>query len=138
MSRENVELVRALLRMFEQGDHERVFDFYDQRIEWDASRLADVIPDTAGVYHGHDGVRTYWRHWLQAWDKLQFEVQDIVDSGDEVVAMIRNQRQRGRHSGVTTTMPAYALIFTIRDRKVTRWRAYPDQAEALEAVGLRE
>lgn len=29
-------------------------------------------------------------------------------------------------------------VFTIRDGKVTRWRSYPDQEQALSAVGLRE
>ena len=30
-------------------------------VEWDASRLHELIPDLDDVYHGHDGVRTYWR-----------------------------------------------------------------------------
>ena len=31
---------------------------------------------------------------------------------------------------------AYAQVFTIRDGKLVRWRTYPDQQEALRAVGL--
>ena len=137
MSRENVELVRTLLEMFERREHERVFDFYDPDIEWDASN-AGMVPDAAEVFRGHDGVRTYWRRWLQAWDDLEFEVQAVLDAGDDVVALIHNQRQRGRHSGITTESPPYALVFTIRHGKVTRWRSYPEQEQALEAVGLRE
>ncbi len=124
--------------MFQQRDHEGVFDFYDPEIEWDASRLVDVIPDTAGVYHGHDGVRTYWRRWLQAWSDLDFEVQDVLDAGDEVVALIQNQRQWGRHSRLVSDMAPYGLVFTVRGGKVTRWRSFPDQEQALEDVGLRE
>ena len=137
MSRENVELVRSLLEMFDRREHERAFDFYDPEIEWDASK-GTMIPDAAEVFHGHDGVRTYWRRWLQAWSDLEFEVQDVLDAGDNVVALIHNQRQWGRHSGLATVVPPYALVFTIRDGKVTRWRSYPNQQEALEAVGLRE
>ena len=48
----------------------------------------------------------------------------MLDAGDEVVALIDNQRQWGRHSGIETQMPPYALVFTFRDGKVVRWRSY--------------
>jgi len=138
MSQENVELVRDLLEAFQRRDHERAFDFYDPDIEWDATRVAELIPDLAGVYHGHEGVRTYWREWLSAWKDLQFEVEDLRDGGEEVVALIRNQRQWGRHSGIATDIPSYGIVFTIRDGVVVRWRTYPDHESALEAAGLSE
>jgi ketosteroid isomerase-like protein len=139
MSEENVELVRRLLEMFAKRDHERAFDFYAPDIEWDATGHREVSPDLAGVYRGHDGVRTYWRRWLSAWRDLEFEIEDVRDgAGDEVVALIRNQRQWGRHSGIVTEMPAYGLVFTIRGDKVVRWRSYSDQESALEAAGLSE
>jgi ketosteroid isomerase-like protein len=138
MSEENVETVRRLLAGFQRRDHERAFDFYSPDIEWDASRIAETIPDLAGVYHGHEGVRTYWRRWLSAWSDLQFDVQDIRDAGENVVALIRNQRQTGRHSGIETPFPPYALVFTFHEGKVIRWKSYPDQGSALEAAGLSE
>jgi ketosteroid isomerase-like protein len=136
MSQENVEIVRTLLEGFRRRDHERAFDFYDAEIEWDASRAVEEIPDLAGVYRGHDGVRTYWKRWLSAWRDLQFEIEDVRDAGDEVVALIGNQRQWGRHSGIATDFPPYGLVFTIRGGKVVRWCSYPDQQQALEAAGL--
>ena len=139
MSQENVELVRKLLDMFARRDHEAVFAFYAPDIEWDATNIGDVgLDDLKGVYRGHEGVRTYWRRWLQAWKDLQFEVADVVDAGDEVVALIRNQRQWGRSSGIVTEMPPYGLVFTILDGKVVRWRNFPSYESALEAAGLRE
>jgi ketosteroid isomerase-like protein len=139
MSEENVELVRDLLEAFRRRDHERAFDFYDPAIEWDASGHRAVNPDLAGVFRGHEGVRTYWRRWLSAWKDLEFEIQDVRDGeGGEVVALIRNQRQWGRHSGIATDMPPYGLVFTIRDGKVVRWRSFPDQEAALEAAGVSE
>ncbi|MGA6948861.1 MAG: nuclear transport factor 2 family protein [Solirubrobacterales bacterium] len=151
MSQENVDLVRRLLDMFARRDHEGVFEFYDPDIEWDASNLsgpaggamgdlegAGAMGDLEGVYRGHEGVRTYWRRWLEAWQDIEFEVQDVLDGGDEVVALIRNQRQWGRHSRIATEMPPYGLVFTIRDGKVVRWRSYPNQQSALEAAGLSE
>ena len=140
MSQENVELVRRLLDMFARRDHEAVFAFYDSEIEWDARAAPDfgAVDDLSGFYRGHEGVRAYWRRWLQAWKDIQFEVDDVLDAGDEVVALIRNQRQWGRESGIVTVMPPYGLVFTIRAGKVVRWRSYPNQESALEAVGLSE
>ena len=141
MSQENVELVRRLLEMFAAREHEAVFAFYDREIEWNAEVSPGglgLVDDLQGVYHGHDGVRTYWRRWLQAWKDLTFEVEDIVGAGDEVVALIRNQRQWGRQSGIVTEMPPYGLVFTIRDGKVVRWQSYPSHSSALAAVGLAD
>jgi ketosteroid isomerase-like protein len=139
MSKQNVELVRRLLEMFARREHEAVFAFYDPDIEWDATNIrAFGLDDLAAVYHGHEGVRTYWRRWLQAWKDLEFDVEKVLDAGDEVVALIRNQRQWGRHSGIPVELPPYGLIFTIRAGKVVRWRNFADQEAALEAAGLRE
>ena len=138
MSQENVELIRALAEAFQRRDHERAFDFYDLEIEWDASRQSQLIPDLAGVYNGHEGVRTFWRGWLSAWEDLRFEIQDVRDGGDEIVLLIRDQRQWGRHTGIATDFPSYGMVFTIRGGKVVRLRSYPDQESALEAAGLSE
>jgi ketosteroid isomerase-like protein len=139
MSDENVTVVRDLLEAFRRRDHERAFDFYDPEIEWDATRAGGISLDLAGVYRGHDGVRVYWRRWLSAWKDLQFEIEDVREGeGGEVVALIRNQRQWGRHSGIATEMAPYGLVFTIRAGKVVRWRAFPDRESALDAAGLSE
>ena len=136
VSQENVKIVRELLDAFARREHERAFELYDPDIEWDAS--LQPAPDAAGVYRGHDGVRTFWRRWLSAWKDLDFDVEDVLDAGDDVVALIRNQRQFGRHTGIVTEVPDYALVFTLRGGKVVRWRFFPDQRAALEAVGLEE
>jgi ketosteroid isomerase-like protein len=139
MSQENVEIVRTLFDTFARRDHEAAFAYYDAEIEWDASRgraVGDI--DTAGVYHGHDGVRDYWRRWLSAWEDVEATEVEFVDRGQTVVALIHKQRLRGRGSGVEVDAPPYAIAFVFRNRKVVRWVFYPTQTEALEAAGLSE
>ena len=116
---------------------EASFDYLDPEIEWDASRGLEINPDIAGVYHGKEGVRGFWRTWLSAWRDLRFEY-DIRARGDEVVVLVRNQRQWGRHSGIETRFPPYAWSYTFREGKIVRARFFQDQAEALEAAGLSE
>ena len=140
MSEENVELVRRLLDMFAKREHEGVFELYDPDIEWDASPNLSPggVDDLAGVYHGHEGVRNYWRRWLSAWKDIQFEVQDVLDADGEVVALIHNQRMWGRRTAASrSTSPRWAGFHDSR-RQVVRWRSFRDQKSALEAAGLSE
>ena len=145
MSQEYVEIVRAAteagnnpegVARLARGDFD--FTFIDPEIEWDATGVRDLVPDLADVYRGHEGVRIYWRRWFEAWRGLEFEVQDVLDAGDEIVVLIRNQRQWGRYTDIATELPPYALVYTFRDGKIVRWRAFPEQDEALKAVGLSE
>jgi ketosteroid isomerase-like protein len=144
VSEENVALVRATLEAYQNPDTmamlangELDLQLVDPNVEWDASRLTEMVPDLAGVYRGHDGVRAYWRRWFEAWSDLEFEF-ELRDAGDDVIALFRNQRQWGRHTGICTELPPYAQVFTLRDGKLVRWRTFPDEESALKAVGLNE
>jgi ketosteroid isomerase-like protein len=145
MSQQNVEIVRAAIALYQQpggiellARGELDFGLIDPDVEWDASGINDMVPDLAGVYRGHEGVRTYWRRWCEAWRDLQFDVRDIREAGDNVVALIENQRQWGRHTGIATELPPWAMVFTFGDGKLVRWCVFPDHVSALEAVGLEE
>jgi ketosteroid isomerase-like protein len=144
MTDANVELVRAVLSAYQDPEMMRTLasgeldlQLVDPDVEWDASLLTEVVPDLAGVYRGHDGVRTYWRRWFEAWSDLEFDF-ELRDAGDEVVVLLRNQRQWGRHTGICTELPPYAQVFTLREGRLVRWRTFPDQESALQAVGLDE
>jgi ketosteroid isomerase-like protein len=145
MSQEYVEMVRAAteavknpegIARLARGDFD--LTFIDPEIEWDATGAKDLVPDLADVYWGHEGVRTYWRRWLEAWRYIEFDIQDVLDAGDEVVVLICNQRQWGRHTGIVSELPPFALVYTFRDGKVVCFRSFPDHESALEAVGLAE
>jgi ketosteroid isomerase-like protein len=142
VSQANVELVRVAVEAYKNpamisalARGELDLQLVDPDIEWDASRLTEMVPDLAGVYRGHDGVRTYWRRWFEAWSELEFDF-ELRDAGEEVVVLLRNQRQWGRHTGICTALPPYAQVFTLCEGKLVRWRTFPDQESALKAAGL--
>jgi ketosteroid isomerase-like protein len=138
MSRENVELVRSVTEAWQRREQEATFEHVAPDVEWDATGIGELIPDLAGIYRGHDGIRTYWRRWLAAWRDLQFEIEDVRDGGDEVVLLVRNQRQWGRRSGIESRVPPYGAVFTVRGGQIARVRWFGEQEAALKAAGLSE
>jgi ketosteroid isomerase-like protein len=137
MSQENVEIIQTLFEAFQQRDVKTMESLMAPEVEWDATRFVGVIPDLVGVYHGTEGTQRFWRTWLSSWKDLVFE-HELRDAGDEVVALIHNQRQWGRHSGIETEVPDYAWVYTVRRGKVVRGCFYPDHRSGLEAAGLSD
>ena len=125
MSRQNVEVVRSIYRLWSEGR--------------EASRLIHpdleyVNPPNAvetGTRHGRGALRGV----LDVYPDFHVEPDRFVDAGEDVVVIgtargtsasgIRAERQQG-------------YIWTIRDGVAIRLRWFNDPKEALEAVGLTE
>jgi uncharacterized protein len=129
MSQANVEVVRRALEAFARRDNEAIFLLYDPEVE-----ISHVV--LGGVYRGFDGVRAFFRDWLAAWDEYRMEVDEYIDAGDDVIAVIHTWG-RGKQSGVPVEARR-AHVWTVRDGKVWRLRIYATKAEALKAVGASE
>jgi ketosteroid isomerase-like protein len=134
MSEKNVEIVRQIYEAFRRRDSEAPYKHFAPDIEWDVSRNAMLV-DTA-VYRGHSGVRASFRDLLEAFDFIEYELEQCVDVGPHVLASI-HERYRGRGSGVEVDNRHFAL-WSLHEGKVVRMCVYRDRAEALEAVGLSE
>jgi hypothetical protein len=133
VSRENVEVVRRAIDAFNRGELEalaEVVDFYDPEIEYheDPGFLE------AGVYRGPGALAAHWRQFLDAFEDYRFEIEELLDAGDDVV-VLTHQLGRGKGSGIEVDM-RNAWVFTLRDGKLARIRPYADRAEALAAAGL--
>jgi hypothetical protein len=146
MSQENVEIVRAMFEDFLAGATEYDADGVLTRLPgeevWDAEIVFDIsvapMPDASGVFKGVEACRGFWREWLAAWDALEWEY-ELVDAGDRVVALINNQRMRGRATGIEMPIGGdYAHVLTFKEERLVHWEIYLTQEEALEAVGLSE
>ena len=133
MSQENVEVVRALFEAWGRGGLDALAEFWDPRIDW---RAAEGALDDAGPIHGVDAMRAYVQDWLDDFDELRVEAEELIDAGEQVVAVQRISG-RAKASGIETEI-RYAVVYTIRDGKIVRGREYWERAQALEAVGLRE
>lgn len=139
MSRENVEIVRRVYEAAARRDAVTVLALYDAGIELDASQLgvAGIAGGDDAVYHGHDGLRRFFREWHEAWTSIEYDFEELIDAGDEHVIAVVTRHARGRASGVEVER-AFALVWTLRGGKVARVVWFLSRGEALAAVGSSE
>ena len=129
MSKENVELVRH----FYAAD--------DQMAALAAMCAPNVVFDLTALFLDQPLIRGYDEglRYLEAspWASLRFDPEHYCDVDDQRVLVLVRTIQIGRASGVTLETRG-AQEFTFDDGLLTRYKVYPDRAEALKAVGLEE
>jgi ketosteroid isomerase-like protein len=131
MSDENVALVRAVYAALSRGDIEAALAWGAPDAVHDWSRS---IGPYRGVYEGFEALRTFWTEFRNAVEDVTFDVEETVEVGLNVIAMVR-VRIRGRGSGAEAVGRG-AHLWTVKDGKVVRFVLFQDKPEALEAVGL--
>jgi ketosteroid isomerase-like protein len=129
VSQENVEIVRGLYDAYRRGDADTARAAIDPNVEWDSRHHVD-----GRVYHGHDGVREFFRNWLGLWESTDSRPEKFLDAGDRVVVLTVETTKAG---GLEIT-ERHAEIYTLRGRKVVHWCAFVNPADAVSAVGLPE
>jgi ketosteroid isomerase-like protein len=131
---ENLDVVRALYAAAARRDSAAVFSLYDPDVELDASRitLAGLIGQP--IRHGHEGVRTYFHDLHEAFEDLDYDVEQLIPSGEYVISSI-TRRGAGKISGIQMEM-SFWVVFMLRAGRVARVTWFPSRREALEAAGL--
>jgi ketosteroid isomerase-like protein len=128
---ENVEVVRAIYGAFNDDDWDAVYRLVDP--EFEATFQRGLM---AGTHIGRDSVREILEEQRAAFDRWAVEVERLVESDDQVVAVIQmSVRPKGTDAEIQNRN---GWIWTIRDGVAVAMRGFPNPAEALEAAGLRE
>jgi ketosteroid isomerase-like protein len=133
MSQENVELVSRAFAAWLRGD-DRWLDAIDPEIEWDFS--AYPLPDLPEHGEGRENFARLLAEFRASWVHYENAAKELIDAGDEVVAVL-HETIRARGSDVPLERDV-AIVWTMREGRAVRYRAYRTREEALEAAGLRE
>ena len=123
MSRENVDLVRALYAAWARG--ESVRDLVAEDLEY-------VNPPNA-VEGGTKRGRRFLVGVLDVYPDFRVEPERYEDLGDEVLVI---GTARGTSASGLETRWQQGYIWTVRDGVIVRFRWFNDPAEALAAAGL--
>jgi ketosteroid isomerase-like protein len=132
MAEGNVEIIRRAMEAWNRGDIEASLELADPEVEWTA---VGAMPDATETYHGYEGVREFFRIFMDPWERISLVAEEFIESGDLVVAL-GHFHAKGRNSGVEIDGP-FGQVLTMRQGRVVRLRGFPDHAQALEAAGLR-
>jgi ketosteroid isomerase-like protein len=131
MSAENVEIVRRGYEHFAKTGEVRE-EFTDPGFVWDMSTFRNW-PERQ-TYEGIDGAREFLANWSSAWEDWRLEVVELIDAGDEIVAIL-HQSGTSKTTGLEVDMD-FAQVWTLEDGKQVYMRMYADPEEALRAAGL--
>ena len=134
MSRENVEVVRRIIDAINRRDVDAVVESATEDVVTDWSNSRGLL---SGVHQGRDQAREMFEEFLEPWDSLRWEPEELIELGDERVLTVSRLQMRGRGSGVEVNASG-ASIWTIRDGKAAAITLYQSKDQALEAAGLRE
>jgi uncharacterized protein len=127
LSEENLAIIRRGYHAFRRGELAALADLLDPEVVWKA--FEDPTPR-----HGFDGVLESIAGWFEVWDDFQIEVEELIDGGDNIIAVVK---ERGRVSGSDREVTErFFQVWTMRSGKVVAFREYKTRHDALEAVGL--
>jgi ketosteroid isomerase-like protein len=136
MSQENVEVLRQGIRALNARDRTALARIMREDAEWRPALTAGGHLEGA-VYRGVDGIARYLDDLDAEFDHTDVKVESLEPiDGDRVFFRGRVQAQ-GKASGINLDVPIWA-VWELRERKIQRGIAFLSEAEALEAVGLRE
>jgi ketosteroid isomerase-like protein len=130
MSQENVEIQRRMFDALNRRDLDAYLAGMDAEVEITSRFIGQ------GIYRGHDGVREWWKDIFDTLPNTSFEIVELRGLGGHVLTIFRVVGHG------TASVPAFAqMAWTTaewRDGKCLSWCSHQTEAEALEAMGLRE
>ena len=132
-------LARAIVRAYaaaNRRDFELILAGNDPA-SYEYHPSVDLLPpDFESVYRGHQGYLAFWRRWLDAFEDIRWDPEEILDFGAKALVTTQ-QSGHGSGSGVAVSLPVYQL-FTFRRGLVICQEDFVDRSAALEAAELSD
>ncbi len=132
MSQENVDAAYAAFDAFNRRDLDAFLELLDPDVEF-----RSLLAGMESSYHGHEGIRRYWEDVLTVSTDFTLEVVEVRDLGDGTLTKLV-ARGHGAGSDVPYEQTLWSLAQARGRDKAVLIANYATEAEALEAVGLRE
>jgi ketosteroid isomerase-like protein len=134
MSEQNVQIVRDGIERINSGQIERILELVHPDFEVVVPAELSAEPD---VYRGHEGMRRYFESFEEIMDEIHFVAERFWDAGEGAVVVLTRLTAKGGQTAIPVEQQV-AQVWTLRDGKAIRIRAYASLREALKSVGLSE
>ena len=131
MSQEH-RTIRRVYEAFSRRDLDAIAREMHDEAQVDFSRS---LGPERGVYYGFKEIERFLTLYWEPFEDVSQEVEEFIDGPHGIMALVV-ARGRGRGSGVDVEARG-PHVWTFRDGKPIRFILFQEEAEALEAVGLR-
>ena len=135
MAQEHVEIVRREYAAFAARDWAALADLCHPDIEYETLKTA---PGVSGCYRGLQEITEFFDSWSDLYAEFRVEAVEIVDAGDQVVTVERQQARGLKGSDADSwVQDSFACLISFKDGRIWRVEEFPTLEQALEAAGPR-
>jgi ketosteroid isomerase-like protein len=127
MPEDRLAIIRSTVEAFNRGDWDGFLAHAADGFEFDLSRATG--PEH-GVF-GADETRALLERFAESWESLTIETEDLVQTGDHVVAE-QTLHARGREGIDVPSRVTW--VWTFDGDRISRAAMYQERDEAMEAV----
>jgi ketosteroid isomerase-like protein len=126
-----VDIVRRAYEAFNAGDPDAAIGLLDPEVEW---TLPAHFPD-AETWQGRERVVEGLGTLSDAWESIDIDVQELIDAGDRVVALVHIKGRAALTGLDLAGMEVDGHVWTLRQGRVAAVRMYGGTSEALAEIG---
>ena len=126
---DNLRVVQNLFECFGRGDVPGLLRLLDEDVDWHIEGPSEV--PYFGPRRGHEGALDFFGKLSTSVEFESFAPEDFLAGGDRVV-VLGSERGRVKATGRSFDNP-WAMVFTLREGKITKFRSHEDTAAVAEA-----
>lgn len=130
MAKADLEVVQEAWSAVQARDLDRFLSLVHDDVEFN-SLIAEA---EGGSYRGHDGVRAWWAGVRESLGTIGYEIHEMRDLGDGVVAI--SFIATGTVAGVEVPQEMWQVV-RVRDGKAAWWGVFRTEDEAMAAIRQR-
>ena len=128
MTQSNIEAIRAVYDGWRNGDFRAGLHLYDPH----AVLVQGPGFPESGAYLGLEGIDGYMRTFLEAWERVTIDAEELEPVGESVIAAVV-QRGVGKGSGAAAEL-RYFQVWSFRGERVIRLETFRERAETVSAT----
>ena len=127
------EIARTGYDAWNTGDVETFLEYVHPDLLWVTS---GVFPGLRPSYKGHAGFREFWSTFMEPWDSLEIEIEEMVELDEQSLLMQVRFHAKGRDEIEVELRIVNHLV--MRDEKLYRFKGYLEWDEALADLGIED
>ena len=127
------KLIREGYEAWNLGDRSFVLERLSPDVVW----ITPPDDPDQGVYRGHAAVKQFWNQWQEAVGQLQFELVELLETRNCVLAVVRRSGV-GHHSGLEVSDLVCQVFFFDDEGTCSLIREFYDRSKAAAVAGLPE